>query len=299
MTICRTREARGRMLRTKIAKMQDMKRLAADLLLPLAIAAVAIAIKTSGFSPLEAVTLGSLRSLSARGATPGAGGADARRRHRRGESAQAGAMALAAHGARRSHRQARGRRCRRDRLRSDLPRARPHVAPADAADIVPRRDAGRGRTRDVGAARQRRRLRRGARARAGRDRQRARRRRRHRQAGAQSRLRGRPRRSPRRAAERSLGLRARLHARVDEPLRNWRRPRQASAVSTRMPIGTGSYGACAWSSASPACPTRPFPRKCCASPSAPTAMSSARRARAANGISARRPDWSMSASAGW
>jgi adenylate cyclase len=38
--------------------MQDMKRLAADLLLPLAIAAVAIAVKALGFAPLESVTLG-------------------------------------------------------------------------------------------------------------------------------------------------------------------------------------------------------------------------------------------------
>ncbi|HXP75794.1 MAG TPA: adenylate/guanylate cyclase domain-containing protein [Stellaceae bacterium] len=37
-----------------------MKRLAADLLLPLAIAAVAIAIKALGFAPLEAITLGSI-----------------------------------------------------------------------------------------------------------------------------------------------------------------------------------------------------------------------------------------------
>jgi adenylate cyclase len=40
--------------------MQAMKRLAADLLLPLAIAAVAIAIKALGFAPLEAITLGAI-----------------------------------------------------------------------------------------------------------------------------------------------------------------------------------------------------------------------------------------------
>jgi adenylate cyclase len=40
--------------------MPDMKRLAADLLLPLTIAAVAIAVKALGFAPLEAVTLGAV-----------------------------------------------------------------------------------------------------------------------------------------------------------------------------------------------------------------------------------------------
>jgi adenylate cyclase len=40
--------------------MQRMKRLAADLLLPLAIAAVAIAIKALGFQPLEEITLGAV-----------------------------------------------------------------------------------------------------------------------------------------------------------------------------------------------------------------------------------------------
>src|SRR5271169_3875669 len=40
--------------------MQGMKRLAADLLLPLAIAAVAIAIKALGFQPLEEITLGTV-----------------------------------------------------------------------------------------------------------------------------------------------------------------------------------------------------------------------------------------------
>ena len=49
-----------RRLRTEIVKMQAMKRLAADLLLPLAIASVAIAIKALGFAPLETVTLGAI-----------------------------------------------------------------------------------------------------------------------------------------------------------------------------------------------------------------------------------------------
>jgi hypothetical protein len=43
--------------------MPDMKRLAANLLLPLTIAAVAIAIKALGFAPLEAITLGAVEDL--------------------------------------------------------------------------------------------------------------------------------------------------------------------------------------------------------------------------------------------
>ena len=40
--------------------MHGMKRLAADLLLPLAIAIAAIAIKAMGFAPLEAIRLGAI-----------------------------------------------------------------------------------------------------------------------------------------------------------------------------------------------------------------------------------------------
>src|SRR5579859_3290766 len=47
-------------LRTEIRKMQGMKRLAADLLLPLLIAAVAISVKASGLEPIEAITLGAI-----------------------------------------------------------------------------------------------------------------------------------------------------------------------------------------------------------------------------------------------
>src|SRR5205814_1887950 len=44
----------------EIAKMRGMKRLAAELLLPLAIAAVAITVKALGLAPLESITLGSV-----------------------------------------------------------------------------------------------------------------------------------------------------------------------------------------------------------------------------------------------
>src|SRR5260370_19058697 len=50
----------GRSLRPEFAKMPTMKRLAADLLLPLTIAAVAIAVKALGFALLEAITLGAV-----------------------------------------------------------------------------------------------------------------------------------------------------------------------------------------------------------------------------------------------